>query len=249
MADAVTQRRVPAVTRAVAILRALAASPEPLGVNPLARSLGLVPSTCLHILRVLVDEGLVEVDPATKRYAIGVGVLPIARGAMQRNDFASLAQPSLTALSEAHGVTAVATQVAGGAMVVVALSEARLPFRLAVELGSRYPALISATGRCVAAFGEADPKTLRPEFEKLRWDDAPSFDDWLDEIEETRSNGYAVDRGAYIAGLTIVAVPVPGPVARSIVAIDITERMAKDGVKRLGEELLRVRDRLAESLI
>src|SRR5262249_50702680 len=49
-------RSVPAVTRAVAILRLLGASEEPLGVNAIARALELVPSTCLHILRVLAGE-------------------------------------------------------------------------------------------------------------------------------------------------------------------------------------------------
>src|SRR3990172_10262009 len=52
-------RAVPAVTRAVAILRLLGRSEESLGVHAIARALGLVPSTCLHILRVFVAEALV----------------------------------------------------------------------------------------------------------------------------------------------------------------------------------------------
>ena len=75
-----THRRVPAVTRAVGLLRRLGAAAEPVGVNQLARDLALVPSTCLHILRVLVDEGLVAFDPHSKRYSIDVGILPIALG-------------------------------------------------------------------------------------------------------------------------------------------------------------------------
>ena len=62
-----SKRAVPAVTRALAILRFLARSAEPVGVNPMARELELVPSTCLHILRVLQDEGLVDFESATKR--------------------------------------------------------------------------------------------------------------------------------------------------------------------------------------
>src|SRR6185312_13270609 len=45
-------RPVPAVTRAVAILRLLGLSEEALGVHAIARALTLIPSTCLHILRV-----------------------------------------------------------------------------------------------------------------------------------------------------------------------------------------------------
>ena len=37
-----------------------------MGVKAIAQALDLVPSTCLHILRALVSEQLVKVDPATK---------------------------------------------------------------------------------------------------------------------------------------------------------------------------------------
>ena len=91
-------REVPAARRAVAILRLLGANEEPLGVNAIARSLGLVPSTCLHILRVLVDEELASFDPASKRYALAAGVLTLARRFLRRDGFAELAQPALDRL-------------------------------------------------------------------------------------------------------------------------------------------------------
>ncbi|MCA8928950.1 MAG: IclR family transcriptional regulator, partial [Alphaproteobacteria bacterium] len=224
-----THRPVPAVTRAIRILRRLGAAAEPMGVNPLARDLGLVPSTCLHILRVLTAEGLVEFDPASKRYSIGVGILPIARSAIQRNGFATLAQPMLAALSEQFGVTAMATQlVEPQQMVVVALSHANLPLRLSAELGSRFPELISATGRCVAAFNGYDAATLRQRFAQLHWDNPPAFAAWMEEVEQTRRDGHGIDRGAYIGGVTIVAVPLfndAGAMVRGLVGIGLSDRI------------------------
>ncbi|HEX9558762.1 MAG TPA: helix-turn-helix domain-containing protein, partial [Reyranella sp.] len=52
-------RPVPAVTRAVAILRLLGRNRAPMGVKSIAQALDLVPSTSLHILRALVVEQLV----------------------------------------------------------------------------------------------------------------------------------------------------------------------------------------------
>ncbi|AQZ49886.1 IclR family transcriptional regulator [Martelella mediterranea] len=240
-----SKRQVPAVTRAIAILRFLARSNEPMGVNPIARELGLIPSTCLHILRVLQDEGLVEFDTQTKRYAIGIGILPLARSALQKNTFSTLVQPHLSALSTTFGVTAIATQLAGpGQMVVVALSQSTLPFRLQVDLGSRFPALISATGRLFAAFGALDEETLRQRFEKLIWDHPPAFEDWLTQIDEAKRRGYAVDRGIYISGVTVVAVPMfnaRGEMIRSLVAIGISERLEEHDIPKLAEALVAVR--------
>src|SRR3990172_6787862 len=86
-------RAVPAVPRAVALLRLLGRSEESLGVHAIARALGLVPSTCLHILRVFVAEALVAFDPSSKRYRLDVGILTIARSALRRNGFAETLQP------------------------------------------------------------------------------------------------------------------------------------------------------------
>jgi hypothetical protein len=38
--------------------------------TPIANQLGLIPSTCLHILRVLVAEELVAFDPDNKKYTL-----------------------------------------------------------------------------------------------------------------------------------------------------------------------------------
>lgn len=251
----VRRRDVPAVTRAVAILRRLGRASEPVGVNQLARELGLVPSTCLHILRVLSEEGLVSFDPLTKRYAIGIGILTIARSAIQRNDFAGLVKPRLNELSAAFGGTAVATQMLGGDhMIVVALSRVQQPFRLQVDLGSRFPALISATGRCHAAFNCADVSAsqLRARFARLHWDHPPGYRTWKREVEQARADGFAIDNGSYIDGVTIIAVPFldgAGRMTHSMVAIDISKRLEATGVAAIVDRMLRIRDDIGEFLV
>ena len=243
-----TKRQVPAVSRALAILRFLARSAEPVGVNPMARELDLVPSTCLHILRVLQDEGLVDFDSKTKRYSIGIGILPLARSALQRNTFSTLIQPKLSDLSQKFGVTSIATQLAEpGQMIVVALSQSNLPFRLQVDLGSRFPALISATGRLFAAFNVQDEAALKSGFDKLVWDHPPAFETWMEEVREARDRGYSVDQGTYISGVTVVAVPVFGSnnaMFRSIVAIGISERLQDKEIPKLAKAMQAVRDHI-----
>ncbi|MEZ5855788.1 MAG: IclR family transcriptional regulator [Hyphomicrobiaceae bacterium] len=243
------------MTRAVAILRLLGRSPEPIGVNQVARELGLVPSTCLHILRVLVDEGLVAFDNETRRYTIDIGIIAIARDAIQRNTFASLIEPRLTELSRQFGGTAIATHlVDSDHMVVVALSRARQPFRLEVDLGSRFPALISATGRCHAAFNlVALPSAqLKARFARLKWDHAPDYADWRRDVADARANGFAIDRGLYISGVTIIAVPfldAAGHMTHSLVSIDISERIDAIGREAIIAAMLEIRDEVAELMI
>jgi DNA-binding IclR family transcriptional regulator len=226
-----------------------------MGVNHLARELSLVPSTCLHILRVLADEGLVRFDPGTKRYSIGLGILPIARSALEQSSFASIIEPRLTQLSRNFGGTAVATQLADtDHMIVVALSRTQQPFRLQVDLGSRFPALISATGRCHAAFNLADLPVgqLRARFEKLKWDNPPSYRAWKRQVDDVRAGGFAVDHGNYMNGVTILAVPflnVGRRMTHSIVAIDIAERFDAIGITSVADEMVRIRDAVSHMLV
>src|SRR3954451_8845598 len=102
-----TVRAVPAVTRASAILRVLGRARAPMGVKAIAQALELVPSTALHILRALVVEELVKVDPATKQYSLGSGLIALARTVLEGDDFPSQVQPHLDALSRRYGVSAI----------------------------------------------------------------------------------------------------------------------------------------------
>ena len=200
-------RPVPAVSRAIAILRLLGRNPEPLGVKAIAQSLGMVTSTCLHILRVLVVEELVKVD-ATKRYSLGSGMLSLARSVIEGNRFPAVVQPVLDRIATEWGVTAIGVEINGlEHMVVVALSRSQVPFRLHVDVGSRFPALISATGRLVAAFGDQPWSEIERRFRALRWQKAPDIGVWRKEIEGVRRKGYSIDRGNYIRGVSVLAVP------------------------------------------
>lgn len=233
-------RAVPAVTRAIAILRLLGRARAPMGVKAISQALGLVPSTSLHILRVLVAEELVAVD-AAKQYSLGLGVLALARTALENNDFPTLVQPRLDDLSRRYGVTAIGLELPNlQHMIVVALSRTQAPVRLHVDVGSRFPALISATGRCVAAFTDHPKAEIEKRFRSLRWQNAPGYDAWCKEVDTVRRQGFSIDRGNYIAGVTIVAVPVPtarGPISRSLASVGITGQLDRARTIELARDM------------
>ncbi len=244
-------RAVPAVSRAVAILRLLGRARHPMGVQPIAQALNLVPSTCLHILRVLADEGLVAVDPVTKRYTPGAGLLVLARGVAGPGSFAALAQPILDALAARFALTAIGVEALGlDSMVVTAIAHADSGMGLHVDIGSHFPLLISATGRCVAAFGGHGPAELEKRFAALRWDNPPSLTEWRAEIAATRQAGYAIDAGRYIAGATIIAAPVitRRGVSHALVILGLAVQLEKIGHSAIGIALRDAAAQLSERM-
>lgn len=171
--------RAPAVNRAIRILHVVADSPVPLGVNAVARAVD-VPSSCLHILRALEEEGLLACDPESKRYSLGLGLVTLARTALNWPAHAPLLPKELDRLARISGATAIAAQLAPrDRMVIVAVSHGPGTFGVHFDIGRRFPSYVSATGRCVAAHSGLGRAALYRKFDALIWDEPPRFNDWL----------------------------------------------------------------------
>jgi DNA-binding IclR family transcriptional regulator len=229
---------VPAVVRASAMLRLLSTAPAPLGVNQIARELDIIPSTCLHILRALTAEGLVAVDLATKRYRLGLEILTLAKAAL-RSSISDQAQPYLDEIVRKFLVTAFAVSISEPEhYIVTAKSNSPHAIRLQVDLGSRFPALVSATGRCVAAYSSLPPRSMKAQFDRLRWHRAPGFEEWQQQVALVRTQGYAIDDGNYINGIYIVAAPIlgaEGEFRHAIVALCVKAGWSEAQLQELAE--------------
>ncbi len=201
-------RPVPAVSRSIAILRHLGHTKQALGVKAIADELDLVPSTCLHILRVLVSEELVAVD-GSKRYVLGSGMISLARSVLEGGSFAQVAQPALDRLAATRGVTAMGVEVTPKQnTIVLALSRSNAPFRVHTDVGSEFNTLVSATGRLIAAYGNEPWVQLKKKFSAIVWDKPPKFETWKKEVEVAKTRGWSIDRDNFISGITVVAVPI-----------------------------------------
>lgn len=247
LAQTVKTSKAPAISRAAAVLRLLGKSDVPLGLQAIAKELGLVPSTCLYVLRALAAEELVAFDPDTKRYTLEAGILTLARQWLRRNQFPDLAQSVLDRIAGDFGVTMLGVQIVGlDHIIAVAVSQSGSSFQLSTQVGSRFPALISATGRCIAAFGDYSEAALEARFKTLRWDDPPDFALWQAQVAETARQGFGVDDGNYIAGVTVLAAPVwkardaqgKGRPSHALVALGIGSAIKRSGQDALAQALL-----------
>jgi DNA-binding IclR family transcriptional regulator len=233
--------RPPAVSRAASILRVLASDGSGLGVNEIARRVGIVPSTCFYALRGLVEEGFVAFNPETKAYNCGLGLFTLVREAMANSSFPKTVQPVLDKLSQDTGVTAMAVEFnQHDRVVVMALARSSSLVSLPVNVGSRFPSLIGAPGRCFAAASGLPRETLEEKFKALRLDQPPSFEDWFRDVERTRQNNIGVDRSNYMRGLTGVATLLPMSShenVRGIVLVGLEHQLPKPRLRTVYKKL------------
>jgi DNA-binding IclR family transcriptional regulator len=85
----------------------------------------------------------------------------------------------------------------------------------------------------------------------LRWDEPPTFDQWKEEVRQTGAQGFAVDSGNYISGVTVVAAPVwraRGKLGHALVAIGIGNTLRRNRLPALQDALVSAAQTLSNQL-
>lgn len=198
------------VDNAIKILRYLSVIRAPSTVTLIARELKINPSTCFNILRTLVWNGVIDFDPNTKSYKTGLGAIDLANRALLNSaDGAEQKQALLEKIAETYGVTAMVWRRIGeDRMMLVSIADSNAAVRIHLRQGQRFPLLIGASGRVMAAFGGIEEAEIRRRFPGLKWNRPVTVEDYLKQIEKTRKTGWAIDDGNFVAGMVTVAVPI-----------------------------------------
>lgn len=234
---------VGALSSGLAVLRYLAASSARAGVTRVARDLGLNSSTCFNILRTLVHERLVSFDPASKTYGLSLGLVELAKGALEQASYARMVHDDLEALAANHQVTAVLFQKADRERVVlVDRAEASAAIRVHMSIGQRLPMYVAALGRCMAAHSGLSRAELKERFASLHWEVKLNFTEYMRDVERARSDGYAIDQGHFFKGVTTVSAAVLDPQGQPLMAISTVGFSAQFDERRLEQLALDVRD-------
>ncbi|WP_295853834.1 IclR family transcriptional regulator [uncultured Xylophilus sp.] len=237
--DGIATAGAQSVRRALAVLRIVAAGQEQ-GVRlvDVAHATGLNRPTVHRILRVLVEEGAAEQDPATRRYLIGreVSLMGLARSA--RPPVQAAAEPHLRALAETEGETCFLTIRNGDDSVCLVRQPGSYPIKvLSIAVGARRPLGAGVSGLVLlGALPPADAAAIvlrnAPRLQALGI--AP--DQLLQRAAAAAAHGYAYAAVGVVPGSRAVAVPVrasDGRVLAGLAVAAITERLPDDRVQPL----------------
>ena len=103
--SAADSRTTPVIANAVSVLRCFSHDDPLLGVTDIAGRVGLHKSTVSRILATLEQEHLVERDPQSRRYRLGLGLITLAGPLLADLDERRVAYPVLQELTEQTGET------------------------------------------------------------------------------------------------------------------------------------------------
>jgi DNA-binding IclR family transcriptional regulator len=208
--DRPSSRPVASVARALRLLDELGASPEGLGVNELARRIGVNASTASRLLATLEAGRVVERAPGGP-YRLGLRLVALADGVLARLDVRDLARPRLRALVAQTGETATLSVPGAAEAVTVDFVPAEWSVVSVARLGRPSVGHATAAGKVVLAFGPAG-SAGPPEAELTAFTERTIVDRAAleDEIAAIRAHGWAEAEGEREPDLNALAAPVFG---------------------------------------
>jgi DNA-binding IclR family transcriptional regulator len=201
--------QVPAATRALRVLRFLAAQPDPVTLERLSTGLDLPRSTAYHLLAAMIEEGFVAHLPDEHRYGLGVAAFEVGSGYARQEPLQRIARRHLAGLVDTVGQSA-HLAVQHGRDVLYVLEE-RAPGRppLVSDVGVRLPAHLTASGRAIlAALPQNQVRALYPDrsaFVDRHGVGPASLSALRALLSETRQQGYATEEGEVTPGFASVA--------------------------------------------
>lgn len=222
---------VPAARSTLAVLRLLAARPEPVPAAAIARDLGLPRSTVYKLLRVLVDEGFVAHFPEDRRYGLGVAAYELGSAYSRHDGLVRLARPLVDRLVARTTHNAHLAVLHG--RDVLYLVEARAPGRptLVSDVGVRLPAPLTASGLALlSATPPAQVRALFPDPAAFvqRHGTGPAGPSALrTALTDVRRRGYALEDGTVTPGLGSVAVAAHDHAGMPVAALSVTYPTAR----------------------
>jgi len=149
-------RQVASVTRALAVLDALAEGGGELGTNDIARRTRINASTVSRLLATLADAGFVEHVLSTGRYRLGLRLLQLGNAVLARLDLRGLARGELEALVAATGETATLSAPGEGVAITIDFVPGPSSVQGIAQIGRPSVAHATATGKVMLAFTEAE---------------------------------------------------------------------------------------------
>jgi DNA-binding IclR family transcriptional regulator len=151
------RRSVGSVARAVALLDALAASESGLGVNELARRIGVNASTASRLLATLQESGLVTREGGGGPYRLGLRLVTLADRVLAQQDVRTLARPLLMRLVDDTGETATLSLPGDEAAITVDFVPSPSSVVSMARVGRPSIPHATAAGKVMLAFADGAP--------------------------------------------------------------------------------------------
>ena len=225
------------VRNAARLLKVFRSREADLGVSELARRLGLGKSTVHRMLTTLVAEGLIEQNPRTGGYRLGIVMFELGEAVRVHMDLHAAVGPVLGELRAQTGESSQVGVLDGHEVVYVDRLESAHSLRLFTETGRRVPVHCTSSGKVLLAYlPEARRQALLRAAAPLTALTPHTITDQSQlaaELDRVRRRGWAEAVNEREIGVASIAAPLRDVSGEVVAAISIGVPLARCSVMAL----------------
>jgi IclR family pca regulon transcriptional regulator len=227
---------VQSLERGLAVIRAFGPEDPELTLSDVARRTGLTRAAARRFLLTLADLGYVRFDG--RLFALTPRVLELGYAYLSSLSLPEVAEPHLERLAAEVRESSSVSVLDGDDIVYVGRVPTSRIMRVAINVGTRFPAYATSMGRVLLAAlddDELDAYLARADVRPLtaRALDTPAK--LRAELGRVRAQGWALVDQELEEGLRSIAVPIRGRNGRVIAAVNVSahaSRSSKEAVRR-----------------
>jgi DNA-binding IclR family transcriptional regulator len=213
----------------------------------------LAKSTVHRLATTLIEARLLEQNPQTCKYHLGLAVFELGACVANQMDVAKVSVPYLEALMERTGETVHLAIIDEGEVLYINKIESRHTIRMYSRVGRRGPVYCTGVGKAMLAFQEADKieqviaagMVAHTEHTLVKPEALQS------NLAEIRKLGYAIDDEEIEIGLRCVAAPVSDHTGKVIASISVagpSQRLTKERLLAYAPDLVSTADTISQRL-
>ncbi|WP_028062978.1 IclR family transcriptional regulator [Solirubrobacter soli] len=230
---------VQSLERGLAVIRAFGADDPELTLSDVARSTGLTRAAARRFLLTLVDLGYVRTDG--KQFALTPRVLDLGYAFLSSLTLPEVAEPHLERLAAELRESSSISVLDGDEIVYVGRVPTSRIMRVAINVGTRFPAYATSMGRVLLA-GLPEPDLAayldRAEIVPLTPRAIDNADALATELDRVREQGWALVDQELEEGLRSIAAPVHDASGRTIAAVNVSAHASRVSAQDVQETLL-----------
>ena len=202
---------IQAVENALNVLEQFKGQKGELGITELSQNLDLHKNNIFRLLATLESRGYIEQNKNNEHYRLGIKALELGKSFLSHTGLIKVAVEMLEELCHTINETVYLGIMKQNQVFFIEGWEAQQALRVASRLGERMSPLCTATGKIILAYCGGDERdAIIEQNEFIRYTDHTILtkDAFLEELEKTRENGFAIDNEEKDEGIVCVAGPV-----------------------------------------
>ncbi len=208
-------------------------------------------ATAHRMLSVLEREGFVVRPSGSTDFQLGPEMIVLGVLALKTVDVRAVARPELQFLADTTGEDAYLESLVGTEVLVLEEVRGRGLLGLGTEVGTRWPAHATATGKVLLADAEGAMTEPVEGLHPMTAHTITSWEKWTDTLSEVREKGYATNIEELEYGFISVAAPIRDREGQTTASLSVggsAHRLTMDRIPELAKAVKEAASRVSERL-